>query len=70
MYTREKENQVSKVKVIDIMIDSVNGYNAKLMRDGGMSDDMIGANLMTQRPSLEAMFGMIYDALANKDVFK
>ena len=70
MYTREKGNQVSKVKVIDIMIDSVNGYNAKLMRDGGMSEDVIGSNLMTQRPSLEAMFGMIYDALASKDVFK
>jgi hypothetical protein len=70
MSTTEKVNNVSKEKVIDIMIESVNDYNSKLMRDGGMSDDMIGASLMSQRPSLQAMFGLIYDELANKDVFK
>lgn len=61
---------MTKQETINVMIETVNGYNAELMRQGGMTEDQISGALLAQRPALEGMFGLIYDALAEKDVFK
>ena len=59
-----------KQEVINVMIDTVNEYNSNLMRQGGLTEDQIGSAMISQRPALEGMFVLIYDALAEKDVFK
>lgn len=59
-----------KQEVINVMIDTVNEYNSNLMRQGGLTEDQIGSAMISQRPALEGMFDLIYDALAEKDVFK
>lgn len=59
-----------KQEVINVMIDTVNEYNSNLMRQGGLTEDQIGSAMISQRPALEGMFSLIYDALAEKDVFK
>ena len=69
-YTTEKVKQMTREDVINTMIDTVNDYNSKLMQEGGLTDEQIASAMVTQRPSLEGMFGLIYDELANKDVFK
>lgn len=57
-------------EVIEIMIDTVNAYNFNLMKQAKMSDDDITKNFAEQYPALLNMFGLIYDDLAKKDVFK
>ena len=62
--------KMSREDIINSMIDTVNNYNSELMRRGGLTDDQIGSSLISQRPGLEGMFGLIYDDLESKDVFK
>jgi hypothetical protein len=57
-------------EVIDIMINTVNQYNRNLMAQAKMSDADITKNIDGQYPALQNMFGLIYDDLENKGVFK
>jgi hypothetical protein len=59
-----------KEDIINTMIDTVNMFNAKLAKENGLSDQAIADTIVAQRPSLETMFGLIYNDLAAKDVFK
>ena len=61
---------MTRQEVINVMIETVNEYNSNLMRQGGLTEDQIGSANVTQRPALESMFSLIYDAVAAKDVFK
>jgi len=57
-------------EVIEIMINTVNQYNRNLMAQAKMSDADITKNIDGQYPALQNMFGLIYDDLENKGVFK
>jgi hypothetical protein len=61
---------MTREEVINIMIDTVNTFNAKLAKENGLSDQQIADTIVAQKPSLETMFGLIYNDLAAKDVFK
>jgi hypothetical protein len=61
---------MTRQEVIEIMIDTVNAYNVNLMKQAKMSDEDITKNIDGQYPALQHMFGLIYDDLEIKNVFK
>ena len=61
---------MTRHEVIDIMIETVNAYNVNLMKQAKMSDADITKNIDAQYPALQHMFGLIYDDLEVRDVFK
>ena len=61
---------MTRHEVIEIMIETVNGYNINLMKQAKMSDADITKNIDGQYPALQHMMGLIYDDLEIRDVFK
>ena len=61
---------MTRHEVIEIMIETVNGYNINLMKQAKMSDADITKNIDGQYPALEHMMGLIYDDLEVQGVFK
>ena len=61
---------MTRQDVIEIMIDTVNAYNVNLMKQAKMTDADITKNIDGQYPALQHMFGLIYDDLEIKNVFK
>ena len=61
---------MTRHEVIEIMIETVNGYNINLMKQAKMNDADIAKNIDGQYPALQNMFGLIYDDLEIKGVFK
>jgi hypothetical protein len=61
---------MTRHEVIEIMIETVNAYNVNLMKQAKMTDEDITKNIDGQYPALQHMFGLIYDDLEVKDVFK
>lgn len=61
---------MTRHEVIEIMIETVNAYNVNLMKQAKMTDEDITKNIDGQYPALQHMFGMIYDDLEVRDVFK
>ena len=61
---------MTKEEIINTMIDTVNTFNAKLAKESGLSDQAIADTIVSQRPAFEHMFGLIYDSLDKKSVFK
>jgi hypothetical protein len=61
---------MTRHEVIEIMIETVNGYNINLMKQAKLSDEDITKNIDGQYPALQHMMGLIYDDLEVKDVFK
>ena len=61
---------MTRHEVIEIMIETVNGYNINLMKQAKMNDADITKNIDGQYPALQNMFGLIYDDLEIKGVFK
>jgi hypothetical protein len=61
---------MTRHEVIEIMIETVNAYNVNLMKQAKMSDADITKNIDAQYPALQHMFGLIYDDLEVRDVFK
>jgi hypothetical protein len=61
---------MTRQEVIETMIDTVNAYNVNLMKQVKMSDADIAKNIDGQYPALQHMFGLIYDDLEVKNVFK
>ena len=60
---------MTRHEVIEIMIETVNGYNINLMKQAKMSDSDITKNIDGQYPALQHMMGLIYDDLEIKGVF-
>lgn len=61
---------MTRQDVIETMIETVNAYNVNLMKQAKMSDADIAKNIDGQYPALQHMFGLIYDDLEVKNVFK
>lgn len=61
---------MTKEEIIETMIETVNAYNINLMKQAKLSDSDITKNIDTQYPALQHMFGLIYDDLEVKEVFK
>ena len=61
---------MNREEVLAVMIDTVNEYNYNLMVQAKMSNEDITKNIDGQYPALHHMMGLIYDDLAQKDVFK
>ena len=60
---------MNRHEVIEIMIETVNGYNINLMKQAKMSDEDIVKNIDGQYPALQHMMGLIYDDLEVKGAF-
>ncbi len=60
---------MTREDIINIMIDTVNTYNANFGRHNGMSDQEIANAIVEQRPAFEYMFGLVYDDLVAAGVF-
>ncbi len=60
---------MTRHEVIEIMIETVNGYNINLMKQAKMNDADIAKNIDGQYPALQHMMGLIYDDLEVKGVF-
>ena len=60
---------MTRHEVIEVMIETVNGYNINLMKQAKMSDEDITKNIDGQYPALQHMMGLIYDDLEVKGVF-
>ena len=61
---------MTKEDIIETMINTVNIYNTNLMLQSKMSQEDITKNIDMQYPALYYMFGLIYDDLEVKNVFK
>ena len=61
---------MTKEEIIETMIETVNGYNVNLMLQSKMDEEDIKKNIDSQYPALHYMFGLIYDDLEVKNVFK
>jgi hypothetical protein len=61
---------MTKEDIIETMINTVNIYNTNLMLQSKMSQEEITKNIDSQYPALHYMFGLIYDDLESKNVFK
>jgi hypothetical protein len=61
---------MTRQDVIETMIETVNAYNVNLMKQVKMTDADIAKNIDGQYPALQHMFGLIYDDLEVKNVFK
>jgi hypothetical protein len=61
---------MTREEIINTMIDTVNTFNASLMKEGGATDKQIADAVVQQRPSFEGMFNLIYDDLVAKGVFE
>jgi hypothetical protein len=61
---------MTRQDVIEIMIDTVNTYNVNLMKQAKLNDADITKNIDSQYPALQHMFGLIYDDLEVRNVFK
>ena len=60
---------MTRVEVIETMVETVNNYNINLMKQAKMSDADITKNIDGQYPALQYMFGLIYDDLEVKGAF-
>jgi hypothetical protein len=61
---------MTREEIINTMIDTVNKFNANLMKEGGATDRQIADAVVQQRPSFEGMFNLIYDDLVAVGVFE
>jgi len=60
---------MTREDIISTMIDTVNTFNAELMKQNGATDEQVSEAIVSQRPAFEGMFGLIYDELLAKGAF-
>lgn len=61
---------MTREEIINTMIDTVNNFNTSLMKQNGATDQQVAEAVVSQRPSFEGMFNLIYDDLVAKGVFQ
>jgi DNA modification methylase len=64
----DRQEDMAKEEVVQIMLDSVNNDNRGLCKQGGMSDADTEAQIAQSQPSLMLICSNLYDVLKQKEI--